>query len=236
MLSSSNIFKQLRRSYFRGFTTSVPQRSYADTIHALGVAPDARVVVTGFTGKASTFHSEIALKFGTNIVGGTSPTKGGTKYLGLPVFSALDEAVSELRPDVALIFVPALAATQAILEAIKAEVPLIVSVAEGIPAHDQMRIHQVLQSQSKSRLVGANCPGVAGRSGTLTYEASFATSQVGLGQSFVFGLGGDLYPGTSTVEALQYLLVDEHTNGKLPVENFGLQHAGEAKTLLVFSV
>lgn len=218
----------------RNLATAV--RSYADTIPALGVRPDARVLVTGFTGKASTFHSSIAIKFGTNIVGGVSPSKGGTTHLGLPVFGKLSEAVKELRPDVVSVFVPPLLAAEAILDAIRCEVPLIVSVAEGIPAHDQARVYQTLQAQSKSRLVGANCPGlinprgcklgiqplhvhspgcigIAGRSGTLTYEAAFGTSSVGLGQSYVFGLGGDLYPGTTTVEALQYLLTDENTTG-----------------------
>ncbi|KAL8277877.1 hypothetical protein RQP46_009696 [Phenoliferia psychrophenolica] len=221
MLRRIALASSIRPVTSRGLATAV--RSYADTIPALGVAPDARVLVTGFTGKASTFHCDIAMKFGTNIVGG---------------------AVAELRPDVISVFVPPAGAAAAILEAIKTEVPLIVSVAEGIPAHDQMRVHQALQGQSKSRLVGANCPGlinvrgcklgiqplvvhtpgcvgIAGRSGTLTYEAAFGTSSVGLGQSFVFGLGGDLYPGTTTVEALQYLLTDEYTTGIVLIGEIG---------------
>ncbi|KAI5478811.1 hypothetical protein MNV49_004543 [Pseudohyphozyma bogoriensis] len=186
----------------------------------------------------------IPQKFGTNIVGGVSPNKGGTTHLGVPVYSTLKEAVKQLQPDVISVFVPPLLAAPAILEAVDERVPLIVSVAEGIPAHDQMLIHQSLKCQSYSRLVGANCPGlintrgcklgiqplhihtpgcigIAGRSGTLTYEAAASTTSAGLGQSFVFGLGGDLYPGTRTSEALQYLLTDPDTTGIVLIGEIG---------------
>ncbi|KAM0747661.1 succinyl-CoA-ligase [Meredithblackwellia eburnea MCA 4105] len=240
----SRTFKTSTTTTIRGYATTSSPSLYSTTIPQLGVSPSARVVVTGFTGKASSFHSEVALKFGTNIVGGVSPKKGGTIHLGKPVYATLEQAVKELQPEVVSVFVPPLLAADAIIEAVDLEVPLIVSVAEGIPAHDQMRVHQKLQSQGKSRLVGANCPGlintrgcklgiqplhihtpgsigIAGRSGTLTYEAAFSTSSVGLGQTYVFGLGGDLYPGTTTVEALQFLLGDEDTKGIILLGEIG---------------
>jgi len=120
------------------------------------------VLVQGFTGKASTFHGEIAQKFGTNIVGGVSPKGGpGVTHMDKPVFKTVREAAAELKPYVSSVFVPALLAADAIIEAIEAEIPLIAAYAEGVPQHDQLRIHAALRSQSKSRLVGANCPGLA---------------------------------------------------------------------------
>ncbi|KAH8928237.1 putative succinyl-CoA ligase subunit alpha, mitochondrial-like protein [Atractiella rhizophila] len=195
---------------------------YTSTIPNLSLASKAnsRVVVQGFTGKASLFHNTIALNYGTNIVGGVSPGKGGQKMFDRPVYSTLKEAVNELKPDASLVFVPPKLAADAIINAIEEEIGLVVAVAEGIPTHDQLKIMHALKSQNKTRLVGANSPGlicpintfklgiqplavhtpgrigVAGRSGTMTYEAASQLSELGLGQSYVFGLGGDPFPGS----------------------------------------
>lgn len=189
-------------------------------------------MVQGFTGKASTVHTKISIDMGTNVVGGVSPGKGGQTHLDRPVFNSVREAVNHLKPDVSSVFVPPALAADAIIDAIEAEVPLIVAVAEGVPAKDQMKIMAALHSQSKSRLLGANSPGycnpsgcrmgiapmitcapgpvgIASRSGTLSYEAAYATKA--LGQSYILGIGGDFYPGTRTAEALKFLLDDKDT-------------------------
>ncbi|SPO22105.1 related to succinyl-coa ligase [gdp-forming] alpha-chain, mitochondrial precursor [Ustilago trichophora] len=218
----------------RSLSTSLVRNSYADTISNLAAGPQSNVIVQGFTGKASTVHTQISLDMGTNVVGGVSPGKGGSKHLdGRPVFNSVRELLDAgIRVDATSVFVPPALAADAIIEAIHAEIPLIVSVAEGVPVKDQFRVMEVLHSQSKSRLVGANSPGycnprgcrmgispmitcapgpvgIASRSGTLSYEAAYATK--GLGQSYILGLGGDFYPGTRTVEALQFLMEDENT-------------------------
>lgn len=196
------------------------------------------------------------MDFGTNIVGGTSPGKGGREHLGKPVYNTVREAVRDLKPHVSSVFVPAILAADAIIEAIEAEVPLIVAYAEGVPTHDQLRIRDALQSQSRSRLVGANCPGmsavvskcklgispvngllpgkvgVAARSGTLSYEASQQLKDVGLGQSYVFGLGGDPFPGTRTAEALEFMLSDDSTEGIVLIGEIGGTMEEEVADLL----
>ncbi|CAO1632151.1 unnamed protein product [Parajaminaea phylloscopi] len=214
---------------------------YAATIGNLAVSKSTKCIVQGL-GKASTFHSQLSLKLGTNIVGGVSPGKGGKTHLDLPVFDSIKEANRHLRPHATAVFVPPLSAADAILDAIENEIPLIVSVAEGIPLHDQLKIMSALHSQSKSRLVGANSPGIlnpsgcrlgispvivaapgpvgiASRSGTLSYEA--AASSKHLGQSLILGLGGDFYPGTRTVEALDYFMADDATKGIILVGEVG---------------
>ncbi|KKY37176.1 putative succinylligase alpha-chain [Diaporthe ampelina] len=192
----------------------------------------------GFTGRQATANAHESIAWGTNIVGGVTPGKEG-EHLGLPVLPSVRRAMEELKPDATGIYVPASKATQAIEEAIEAEVPLIVAVAEHIPLHDMLRIHSVLKTQSKSRLVGPNspgiissakgercrigfqplpcfsdgCVGIAAKSGTLSYEAVASTTRAGLGQSLCIGVGGDILPGTDLVEALQVLEHDPNTRG-----------------------
>ncbi|PWN20604.1 alpha subunit of succinyl-CoA ligase [Microstroma glucosiphilum] len=226
---------------------------YAGTIRNLAVDASTKCIVQGL-GKSSTFHSKLALGMGTSIVGGVGPGKGGQSYLERPVFNTVREAVHHLRPTATAVFVPPLAACGAILEAIEAEVPLIVSVAEGVPLKDQMTIMAALHSQSKSRLVGANSPGmanprgcrlgisppvtmapgpvgIASRSGTLSYEA--ASSCKHIGQSYVLGLGGDFYPGTRTAEALSFFMDDPTTEALILVGEVGGTMEEEAAELLL---
>jgi predicted CoA-binding protein len=165
----------------------------------------------------ATSNAKATIEYGTKIVGGVSPGKGGQTHLGLPVFDTVKQAMAQVKPDVSAVFVPAAFAAKAITEAIEAEVPLVVSVAEHVPIHDMLRVHQILKT-SRTRLVGPNCPGIiapeqcrvgimpykqymrgcvgiVSKSGTLSYEAVGATTKAGLGQSIVVGMGGDLLPG-----------------------------------------
>lgn len=222
----------------RPFGSSSCRQNYAATLDNLRIGSKTRVIFQGFTGRQATANAQESIAWGTNIVGGVTPGKEG-EHLGLPVLPSVRRAVEELRPDATGIYVPASAATQAIEEAIEAEVPLIVAVAEHIPLHDMLRIHSVLKTQSKSRLVGPNSPGIissaegercrigfqplpcfsegcigiAAKSGTLSYEAVASTTRAGLGQSLCIGVGGDVLPGTDLVEALQVLEHDPNTKG-----------------------
>ncbi|CBQ72135.1 related to succinyl-coa ligase [gdp-forming] alpha-chain, mitochondrial precursor [Sporisorium reilianum SRZ2] len=217
----------------RGFASTVRHHNYADTIRNLAAGPHTNVIVQGFTGKASTVHTQISLDMGTNVVAGVSPGKGGSVHLGRRVFNSVREVLDAgIRVDATSVFVPPALAADAIIDAIRAEIPLIVSVAEGVPVKDQFRVMEALHAQSTSRLLGANSPGfcnprgcrmgfspmitcapgpvgIASRSGTLSYEAAYATKP--LGQSYILGLGGDFYPGTRTVEALEFLFSDPDT-------------------------
>jgi succinyl-CoA synthetase alpha subunit len=229
------LLKSFAATSRRRLATSATRSSYADTIGNLAAGPHSNVIVQGFTGKASTVHTQISLDMGTNVVAGVSPSKGGTKHLGgRPVFNSVQEVLDAgIKVDATSVFVPPALAADAIIEAIRAEIPLIVSVAEGVPVKDQFRVMEALHSQDKSRLVGANSPGycnprgcrmgispmitaapgpvgIASRSGTLSYEAAYATKP--LGQSYILGLGGDFYPGTRTVEALEFLMNDPETH------------------------
>ncbi|KAF2645267.1 hypothetical protein P280DRAFT_531275 [Massarina eburnea CBS 473.64] len=226
------------------FSTSSSHRNYESTIQNLKIGSHTRVIFQGFTGKQATANAQESIAWGTNIVGGVKPNGSG-EHLGLPVLPSVRKAMEELKPDATGIYVAAHQATAAIEEAIEAEVPLIVAVAEHIPLHDIMRIHSMLNSQSKSRLVGANAPGIisaigkcrigfqplptfspghigiVAKSGTLSYETVASLTRAGLGQSLCIGMGGDVIAGTNHVDALKVFEHDEDTETIILVGELG---------------